>query len=37
MTAGSVLVLQSDAKLPIELAMERQQRAAAHPSGELRP
>ncbi|MEA3068328.1 MAG: hypothetical protein QOK41_1735, partial [Sphingomonadales bacterium] len=28
LTAGSVLLLQSDAKLPIELAMERQQRAA---------
>jgi hypothetical protein len=27
-TAGSVLVLQSDAKLPVELARERQQRAA---------
>jgi hypothetical protein len=27
-TTGSVLVLQSDAKLPVELAMERQQRAA---------
>src|SRR5881275_2833294 len=27
-TGGSVLVLQSDAKLPVELAMERQQRAA---------
>ena len=28
MTAGSVLLLSSDEKLPIELAMERQQRAA---------
>ena len=28
MTAGSVLVLQSDSKLPVELAIERQQRAA---------
>ena len=28
MTAGSVLMLHSDAKLPVELAMERQQRAA---------
>ena len=28
MTAGSALMLQSDAKLPVELAMERQQRAA---------
>lgn len=28
MTSGSVLLLQSDAKLPVELAMERQQRAA---------
>ena len=28
MTAGSALVLESDAKLPIELAMERKQRAA---------
>ena len=28
MTSGSVLVLQSDTKLPVELAMERQQRAA---------
>ena len=28
MTAGSVLLLQSDAKLPVELAMERQARAA---------
>jgi hypothetical protein len=27
-TTGSVLVLQSDAKLPVELAMERRQRAA---------
>jgi hypothetical protein len=27
-TTGSVLVLQSEAKLPVELAMERQQRAA---------
>src|SRR3954447_2345919 len=27
-TTGSALVLQSDAKLPVELAMERQQRAA---------
>jgi hypothetical protein len=27
MTSGSVLVLQSDAKLPVELAVERQQRA----------
>ena len=27
-TSGSVLVLQSEAKLPVELAMERQQRAA---------
>lgn len=26
-TAGSVLILQSDTKLPVELAMERQQRA----------
>src|SRR6478672_3847049 len=33
LTAGSVLVLQSDDKLPIELAMERQQRAARiHPA-----
>jgi hypothetical protein len=32
-TTGSVLVLQSDAKLPVELAMERQQRAAhIHPA-----
>ncbi len=31
-TTGSVLVLQSDAKLPVEFAMERQQRAAhIHP------
>ena len=28
LTTGSVLVLQSDVKLPVELAMERQQRAA---------
>jgi hypothetical protein len=28
MTAGSVLLLQSEAKLPVELAMERQARAA---------
>ncbi|HET7708607.1 MAG TPA: carboxypeptidase-like regulatory domain-containing protein [Sphingomicrobium sp.] len=28
-TAGSVLVIESDAKLPIELAMERQTRAAS--------
>ena len=28
MTSGSVLVLESDVKLPIELAMERKQRAA---------
>lgn len=28
MTTGSVLLLQSEAKLPVELAMERQQRAA---------
>jgi len=28
MTAGSLLVLESEAKLPVELAMERQQRAA---------
>jgi hypothetical protein len=28
MTSGSVLLLQSDAKLPVELAMEREQRAA---------
>jgi hypothetical protein len=28
MTSGSVLMLQSDEKLPVELAMERQQRAA---------
>jgi hypothetical protein len=28
LTAGSVLVLQSEAKLPVELAYERQQRAA---------
>jgi hypothetical protein len=28
LTSGSVLLLQSDAKLPIELAMERKQRAA---------
>jgi hypothetical protein len=28
LTAGSVLLLQSDTKLPIELAMERQERAA---------
>ena len=28
MTAGSILVLQSDAKLPVEMAIERQQRAA---------
>jgi hypothetical protein len=28
MTAGSVLLLQSEAKLPVELAIERQQRAA---------
>jgi hypothetical protein len=27
-TAGSTLILQSDSKLPVELAMERQQRAA---------
>ncbi|MFL6725464.1 MAG: collagen binding domain-containing protein [Sphingomicrobium sp.] len=27
-TSGSVLMLQSDAKLPVEMAMERQQRAA---------
>jgi hypothetical protein len=32
-TAGSVLVLQSDTKLPVELAMERQARAARlHPA-----
>ena len=32
-TSGSVLVLQSDNKLPVELAMERQQRAARiHPA-----
>jgi hypothetical protein len=32
-TAGSVLLLQSDEKLPVELAMERQQRAARiHPA-----
>ena len=32
-TAGSVLVLQSDTKLPVELAMERQARAAQiHPA-----
>jgi hypothetical protein len=32
-TTGSVLVLQSDDKLPVELAMERQQRAAhLHPA-----
>ncbi|HWI88793.1 MAG TPA: carboxypeptidase-like regulatory domain-containing protein [Sphingomicrobium sp.] len=32
-TTGSVLVLQSDEKLPVELAMERQQRAAhLHPT-----
>ena len=32
-TAGSVLVLQSDEKLPVELAMERQKRAAnLHPA-----
>jgi hypothetical protein len=32
-TGGSVLVLQSDAKLPVELAMERQRRAAQiHPA-----
>src|SRR5256714_4263116 len=32
-TGGSVLVLQSDVKLPVELAMERQQRAAhIHPA-----
>ena len=37
MTSGSVLVLQSDAKLPVELAMERQLRAAAHQAGEIRP
>ncbi len=29
LTAGSVLVLQSDEKLPVELAMERQKRAAS--------
>src|SRR5262249_27987786 len=28
MTSGSVLMLQSDSKLPVELAMEREQRAA---------
>src|SRR6478672_8201922 len=28
LTAGSLLVLESEAKLPVELAMERQQRAA---------
>jgi hypothetical protein len=28
LTAGSILLLQSEAKLPVELAMERQQRAA---------
>src|SRR4051812_37843638 len=28
MTSGSVLLLQSDAKLPVEFAMERKQRAA---------
>ena len=33
MTAGSALLLQSDAKLPVELAMERQQRAKRiHPA-----
>lgn len=33
LTAGSVLLLQSDTKLPVELAMERQQRAASiHPA-----
>src|SRR3954451_3327752 len=33
MTSGSVLVLQSDDKLPVEMAMERQQRAARiHPA-----
>src|SRR5581483_10016366 len=33
LTAGSVLLLQSETKLPIELAMERQQRAAnIHPA-----
>src|SRR6476659_146211 len=33
MTSGSVLLLQSEAKLPVELAMERQQRAARiHPA-----
>src|SRR4051795_226327 len=33
LTSGSVLVLQSDDKLPVELAMERQQRAARiHPA-----
>jgi hypothetical protein len=32
-TAGSVLVLQSDEKLPVELAVERQKRAASiHPA-----
>ena len=32
-TSGSVLMLQSDEKLPVELAMERQQRAAhIHPA-----
>jgi hypothetical protein len=32
-TSGSVLVLQSDSKLPVELAMERHQRAARiHPA-----
>ncbi|MGE5561762.1 MAG: MSCRAMM family protein [Bacillota bacterium] len=33
MTSGSVLFLQSDTKLPVELAMERQERAARiHPA-----
>jgi hypothetical protein len=33
MTAGSVLLLQSETKLPVEMAMERQQRAARiHPA-----
>jgi hypothetical protein len=38
LTAGSVLLLQSDTKLPIELAMERQQRAATihHASFDLK-
>src|SRR5439155_21207292 len=33
LTTGSALVLQTDTKLPVELAMERQQRAAQiHPA-----